>query len=72
MKAVKILGLLLDLLLLAARLTSGQVSIAAQALVIVLLALVAAVVLFCSVVLCIGLRAQRQAPYEMGRSWPSN
>jgi hypothetical protein len=63
MKAAKALGLLLDLLLLAASLGSGQVSVTAQALVIVVLAAVAVVTLFCAVVLCIGLYAQKAEPY---------
>jgi hypothetical protein len=66
MKGLKRLGIILDLLLLAASLTGGG-PIAAQLRMITLVvaSVVGALAVFCAVVLTVGIAGQRQPPYPM-------
>ena len=66
MKAPKRLGLLLDLILLAASVaTGGPVGPQLQAVALVVAIAIGALVLFCAVVLTIAVVQQRQPPYEL-------
>jgi hypothetical protein len=66
MKAAKALGLLLDLLLLAASLaTGGDVGDGIRAIGIIVASMVGALAVFCAVILALGVLAQRQPPYPM-------
>lgn len=66
MKAVKRLSLLLDLLLLAASLTTGgPVGPQIQLIAVMVAAVVGALAVFCAVVLTVGIVGQRQPPYPM-------
>jgi hypothetical protein len=66
MKTAKLLGLLLDLLLLAASLAGGG-PIAAQlrVLTLVVASVIGVLAVFCAVVLTVGIVGQRQPPYPM-------
>jgi hypothetical protein len=60
------ISLLLDLVLLALSLaTGGPVAESARTIATVLAAMVAVLVIFCGVVLVIGLLEQRRPPYEV-------
>jgi hypothetical protein len=66
MKTVKSLGLLLDLLLLAASLaTGGQIREGIQRAVLLVAMIVAGVVIVCVVILTVALVESRKPPYRM-------
>jgi hypothetical protein len=66
MKTAKRMGLLLDLLLLAANLAGGgQVGAQLRILTLVVASVVGALAVFCAVVITVGIVGQRQPPYPM-------
>jgi len=66
MKPAKSLSLLLDLLLLAASIvTGGNVGNGIRSLVVLVVAIVGGLVVFCAVVLTVGLWSQSAPPYPM-------
>jgi hypothetical protein len=65
-RSLKAFGLLLDLILLAASIvTGGPVSIQVERLAIFVVAVVGGLVIFCAVVLTVGVLQQRQPPFPM-------
>ena len=67
MKTAKNLSLLLDLVLLAASLSTGSsVGEGIQRIVVLVAMMVAVFIVVCAVVLTIGVWGQRQPPYPMG------
>jgi len=65
MKGWRLFGLLLDLAMLAASLvTGGPVADGIRAVAVVVAAVVGGLVVFCAVVLTVGVVAQRQPPYR--------
>jgi hypothetical protein len=66
MKTAKRLGLLLDFVLLAASLTTGgSVATQVRTLAVLVAAVVGGLVIFCAVVLTIGVCEQRKPPYPI-------
>jgi hypothetical protein len=64
MKAAKAVGLLLDVLLLAASLSTGPVSDGIRVIAVIVAAMIGALVIFCAVCLTLGILAQREPPYH--------
>jgi hypothetical protein len=66
MKTVRALGLLLELLLLAVGLTTGgPVSDDVRTVALLIALIVGGLVVFCAVVLLVGLLAQRTPPFDI-------
>ena len=66
MRGLRGLGLLLDLVLLAASLaTGGPIGDGIRAVAVIVAATVGGLLIFCAVVLALGVIAQRQPPYPM-------
>jgi hypothetical protein len=70
MKAARRLGFLVELVMLAASLTTGGGNVAdgIRAIAVVVAAVVGALVIFCAVVLTVAVCGQRQPPYDFGAS----
>jgi hypothetical protein len=66
MKAARRFGFLLELVMLAAGLaTGGPVADGIRAIGVIVAGVVGALVIFCAVVVTVGLVAQREPPYPM-------